>query len=230
VTTLVLLPGMDGTGELFSPLITALGPSISTIVVSYPTTECFTYAELVTLVGSRLPQEPFVLLGESFSGPVAISLAAANPPGLRGVVLSCSFASSPRPLVALAAPLLSLPLPVPPSWALAPALLGAASTRELRSALVAALDKVGRRVLRHRLSEAMRADVRSSLAKVRVPVLYLQASSDLVVPKACASQVQAALPSARVQPVRGPHLLLQANPTESAKAIREFLASAAHAA
>lgn len=230
MTTLVLLPGMDGTGELFGPLIAAIGPDIPTTVVSYPSTECLTYPELASLVGSRLPREPFVLLGESFSGPVAISLAATNPPGLQGVILSCSFASSPRPLASMAVPLLSLPLPVPPSWSLAPALLGTASTRELRAALAAVLAKVGNRVLRHRLGEAMRSDVRSSLARVRVPLLYLQASSDLVVPSACASQVQAVQPNARVQTVRGPHLLLQANPAESAKAIREFIASAAHAA
>ena len=34
--TLILLPGMDGTGELFSPLVKELGPDIQTVVVRYP--------------------------------------------------------------------------------------------------------------------------------------------------------------------------------------------------
>jgi hypothetical protein len=34
---LVLLPGMDGTGELFAPFVAALGKTTPVVVVSYPT-------------------------------------------------------------------------------------------------------------------------------------------------------------------------------------------------
>ena len=38
MTALVLLPGMDGTGDLFAPLLSALPPALRTIVVRYPAT------------------------------------------------------------------------------------------------------------------------------------------------------------------------------------------------
>ncbi|UUZ51553.1 alpha/beta hydrolase [Massilia sp. B-10] len=48
---------------------------------------------------SRLPPaEPYFLLGESFSGPVAIALAAERPPMLLGLILSCTFARNPLPI------------------------------------------------------------------------------------------------------------------------------------
>ncbi|WP_222432862.1 alpha/beta fold hydrolase [Caenimonas sedimenti] len=96
--TLVLLPGMDGTGELFAPFIAAYGGA--TQVVRYPPTAVLNYAGLEEVARSALPRgEPFVLLGESFSGPIAISLAASRPPNLLGVILCCTFARNPRPFL-----------------------------------------------------------------------------------------------------------------------------------
>jgi pimeloyl-[acyl-carrier protein] methyl ester esterase len=230
MTTLVLLPGMDGTGELFQPLLDSLDSSLTTAVVAYPAAAALTYAELESVVRSQLPSGPFVLLGESFSGPVAIAIAATHPENLRGVVLSCSFASSPRPLAARASLLLSLPLPLPPGRVLAGALMGTRGTPELRAMLDCALKKVAPRVLRQRLAQALCVNVLAKLSAIKVPVLYLQASSDWVVPGSAWAAVSSALPSAMLQVVRGPHLLLQASPAESAKIIQEFLSSVANAA
>src|SRR6187402_2819704 len=93
--TLVLLPGLDGTGDLFKPFIEALTPDVSTITVSYSSVSHSTYADCQAVALSRLPQQdPFVLVGESFSGPIAIALAASRPAGLRGVILVGTFATS----------------------------------------------------------------------------------------------------------------------------------------
>jgi pimeloyl-ACP methyl ester carboxylesterase len=46
------------------------------------------YDELLPLVLEHLPTDrPFVVLGESFSGPLAIRIAAVRPPCLRALVL-----------------------------------------------------------------------------------------------------------------------------------------------
>jgi len=39
VITAVLLPGLDGTGELFAPFVDAAPVGVSTIVADYPTSE-----------------------------------------------------------------------------------------------------------------------------------------------------------------------------------------------
>ena len=93
---LVLLPGMDGTGILFEPFLESLPESISPIVVTYPCDMPLSYAELLQVIEAKLPSaEPFIVLGESFSGPLALRIAASCPPGLKGLVLSASFARNP---------------------------------------------------------------------------------------------------------------------------------------
>lgn len=90
---LVILPGMDGTGFGLDPFISALGAEMSTDIVRYPVDKPLGYSELVDFVRPRLPvDEPYILLGESFSGPIALKLAAEQPQALVGVVLAASFA------------------------------------------------------------------------------------------------------------------------------------------
>ncbi len=103
--TLLLLPGMDGTGDLFEPFAAALGSEFTVKVVRYPASEPLGYVELEAFARDRsFPAEgPFVILGESFSGPIAISLAASCSSRLKAVILCCSFVRNPRPLFAASA-------------------------------------------------------------------------------------------------------------------------------
>src|ERR1700677_3088878 len=84
---LVLLPGLDGTGILSRQFVDAIGESVETQIIAYPTDQPLGYAELEKLVREALPRDrPYVVLGESFSGPVAIRLGAKPPAGLVGLI------------------------------------------------------------------------------------------------------------------------------------------------
>ena len=78
---LVLLPGLNGTGILFESLQTALGQSLDVRVVRYPQLQGHARKSLPT-------DRPFVLLGESLSGPIAIRLAAERPRELVGLTVT----------------------------------------------------------------------------------------------------------------------------------------------
>jgi len=223
--TLVLLPGMDGTGDMFAPFVAALGRSCKTLCVRYPGDVALGYAELEALVRTQLPATGrYVVLGESFSGPIAASLLAAPPPGLVGVVLCCSFVRNPRPQLAAFGGLLNLvPLKAAPVVAMAAVLLGKYSTASLRHALAAALAQVSQATLRARMRAVLQVDVRASLAAAQVPVLYLQARQDYLMPASAAVDVQASLPSTTVVAIDGPHLLLQACPEAAADAVLGFM-------
>ena len=226
VVTVVLLPGMDGSGDLFAGFIAALGPGVDTIVVSYPSSPALGYAGLTDHARTQLPLDrPFVLIGESFSGPVAIALAASKPPGLIGLVLCCTFARNPRPLLA---PLKSL-VNVLPMWSsltplIAPFLLGLAVPAALRQALRAALDKVPPALLRLRLKEVMAVDYTERARMIAVPVLYLQATRDRIVPPSASRTLAALCPDWRLVAIPGPHLLLQASPKDAAATVHDFVA------
>lgn len=225
---LVLLPGMDGTGDLFEPLRHAMRPCNAIDVVRYPGTEVLGYDELERRVRAQLPAgQPFVLLGESFSGPLAIAIAAAPPPNLRGLILCCSFARSPAPgLALLRGGLLELAMKFLHSDRLRGPmrhlLLGRFATPRLAGMLQASLRQVTTTVMTHRLKEMQQVNVIDRLSRVRVPAMYLRAMHDRIVPEEAARIIQRALPGLRIVHLPGPHGLLQAVPEAAARAIETF--------
>jgi pimeloyl-ACP methyl ester carboxylesterase len=92
---IVLLPGMDGTGDLLAPITAVLAGDAESIIIRYPH-EPLDYSAHEAIARASLSLErPYVFLGESFSGPMAISVAASHPANLAGFVL-CASLSFPR--------------------------------------------------------------------------------------------------------------------------------------
>jgi pimeloyl-ACP methyl ester carboxylesterase len=75
-----------------------------------------------------------------------------------------------------------------------------------------------------RARAALGVDARAAAASCRVPVLYLAASQDLVVPRWNAAAVTAAVPRGEIMTIRGPHLALRTNPKAGADAVAQFVA------
>lgn len=225
MVALVLLPGMDGTGALFAEFVVSLGAEVEPVVVSYPPDRPLSYDKLESLARSYLPTDrPFVLLGESFSGPIAISIAASSPPGLRALILCCSFARNPRPAFgALRSLVALLPVRRVPSPVLGFVLLGRFSSARLRSALTQVLGGVSPTVLRARLRAILSVDVTPKLSHVRVPVLYLRASEDRLVPRAASQLIARLVPGMRVAELEAPHFLLQTVPAAAARYVSGFV-------
>ena len=98
VNPLGLLPGMDGTGDLFRPFIDSLPSNFSPTIVSYPRDRIAGYEELGNYLSDAVPREaPYVVVAESFSGPVAVEHAAKQPSNLEALILIGSFVSNPLP-------------------------------------------------------------------------------------------------------------------------------------
>jgi pimeloyl-ACP methyl ester carboxylesterase len=222
---LLLLPGMDGTGLLFEPLVRALPPSLQPVVVSYPGDRPLDYAALLPLVEAAVPAAgDFIVLGESFSGPLAVLLAASKPPGLCGVILCASFARSPLPppagwLRTLVRPFLFRLAPMP---LIRRVLLGRHHTTPLGGQLEEALAGVQPAVLAARARAVLAIDVGSRLRSCAVPVLYLRATQDRLVGAGSLAYVRRMCPAVEVVSLPGPHLLLQAATEEAARVIARF--------
>jgi len=222
----VLLPGLDGTGELFGPLLAELPGWIRPVVLSYPRDRVLGYEQLLTLLAGSLPADaPFVVLGESFGGPLAVMLAAAKPPGLRGVILCASFVRKPfRTLPAWLGALC-----VGPLFRLWPALLGLRSLRirgELRELLplaLAAIRSVRPEVVAARVRAVLKVDVRCRLGALALPLLYLQALRDPLILGHNAAEIARIRPDARIAGIDTRHFLLQLEPKRAAAEIAAFL-------
>jgi pimeloyl-ACP methyl ester carboxylesterase len=223
--TLVLLPGLDGTGLLFRPFIEALDRSVQAQVVTYPVDQALGYAELEGMVRAALPKRnSYVVLGESFSGPLAIRIAADPPAGMMGVILCVTFAKNPYPMLAWMRPWAAgLPVKGFPGWLQAPFMWGGWSANQEPPEVQHATAAVDEAVLRHRIAEVLAVDETSALERVRMPMLVMRASDDHVVPRAASEQVLRVLPSAELAEVDGPHLLLLTRPAQCAEVVIRFL-------
>ncbi|MEZ4322483.1 MAG: hypothetical protein R3F61_33760 [Myxococcota bacterium] len=77
-------------------------------------------------------------------------------------------------------------------------------------------------VLASRLSLLAGLEVSAALADVRVPMLYVQAEHDWLVPSANLDAILAVRADVRVVRIAAPHLVLQAEPVAALAAIRAW--------
>jgi len=222
----ILLPGFDGTGILFAPLLRALPPGVEPVVVAYPADRTCSAKELVAIVLTHLPQSgPFVLIAESFSGPIALKAAARHPVPPAAVVLCASFAQCPAPRLLIAilkfcrTILTGAP---PPRWMVRRYLAGDAP-EEFIALFYRAIGAVNPRVLAHRWSVLLEFEEDFVPSILTFPLLYLQAGGDRLVKLRHFEIVRRRCPETHLQKIDSPHLILQLQPQASVRAISEFL-------
>jgi pimeloyl-[acyl-carrier protein] methyl ester esterase len=226
---LVLLPGLDGTGDLFVDFIAAFPESWTATTVTFPTDRFLPYTDLRPFVGAAVPQsERFVLVAESFSAPLAVWYAATNPPNLAAVVICAGFVRNPLHgwsgvVKALVKPwLFKLK---PHRTILEYFLLGQDAPSVLLQSLRHALRKVSPDVLRGRLQEVLDCDARDDLRRTTVPLLYLEATYDRLLSLSCKDEFSQLRPDTVLRSVPAPHLLLQREPQKAATVIMAFISS-----
>lgn len=224
-TTLVMLPGLDGTGRLFEPLLKQLPQHIEPLVVKFPTDKPFSLQEHVDFARRLLPAgKPFVLLAESFSGPIALQLLADAPENLVGVIFVATFDRYPKPfLLDLARLLPQRPLLKLFSTSVCCRFfcLGSAPG-EAVTLFQQALASVDLKVLSKRLKILAELPPPPESAYTG-PCLYLQASHDHLVPKRAAGRLLRHLPQLQIKQLPGPHVILLADPQQGAGIISDFI-------
>jgi pimeloyl-ACP methyl ester carboxylesterase len=224
---LVLLPGLDGTGDLFANFVSALPPNLEAKILRYPTDRFLSYPELFSCVVDTIPKaRPFVLLAESFSTPLAVKLAATNLSNLKGLIVCAGFIKNPAagwllPMKAFARPsFFRFPLP---RFALEYFLVGPHSSRELRDAVRQALRSVSPDVVALRVRALMACDAGEELVRVRVPTLYLQAAQDRLVGNSSFEEIQQLKRDTILASIPAPHFVLQREPGKALEVIVNFL-------
>ena len=207
---------------MFERFVAAAPSGLSVCVQPLPSDRTRSYRDLVDALLPLLPAEPFAIVAESFSGPLAILLATLCPRAC-AVVLCASFVRPPLPQLLASAPEFLLRRP-PPRLLLQLLMTGGDHelARDVRGA-VAPLDKA---VLRARIAAALTVDVTQDLRRLTQPLLYVRAERDRLIPARCAADIRTAKPSAQISTVDGPHLILQARPRESWSLIAPFLVQA----
>lgn len=225
LATLLLLPGLDGTDIFFQPLLSALPACVQPRVLRYPASTDQDYAQLLALVRRAIADLPEChVLGWSFSGPLALMLAAAEPHKVRSVILAASFVRAPNPLASR----LRFALVGPVIWAWRALrrlpLLWRSRTDPWRQAKMQSWQEVSARVLAARLRAIMSVDVRAELRGLAQPVLYIASRRDAVVPRHNLREILQLQPAVQVATLAGRHQALYSHPQEAAQAVASFLA------
>ncbi|MFH1809149.1 MAG: alpha/beta hydrolase [Pseudomonadota bacterium] len=230
----VLVPGLDGTGTLFEPVIQALGPGYAPHIVRYrPGLQSFeAHIEDVLTVVDGVAR-PLILVGESFGGPVSVAVARARPDLVKALCLVATFVTRPSWNTGLIRPLHRAVTSIPWPPALLRVVLGyllaeRGTDARLMQQLVAVNDHRASAVLAHRLGITARVDQREALRELTIPVGYLGGTADRIVPCARHAELIRQLhPATRIEMLPGaPHMLLQLRAQACTALIGELVAAA----
>ena len=224
---IALLPGLDGTGILFDPIIPYLEDKFSLTVVEYSNQA--TLAEFVACAEAQLPKYvPLSLVAESFSGPIAISLLANKPFDFSASVLSATFSRSPMPLLTRFSRLI-------PEIAFEYSLLNRVildffgtdkeTDQSVKDQIYKVSEKSSSKNFKTRIQLINSLDVTSQLKEVKVPLLYIRASNDRIVPAHSGPDISRHVKEMEIANVEGPHMILQARPKHCADLIIKHVTS-----
>lgn len=209
---IVLVPGMDGTGELFYRQIPLLEKSYT--VANYALRDEATNMDLLAddlkrVIEQAAPEEKrAIVLGESFGGTVALSTALRYPENVAGLVILNSFPHfDPQFRLRLAIAGVSV---VP--WGAMSVVryitsLFMHSRHTHRDELKKFLELTARSTrlgYRNRLEILKTYDVRERLREIRCPALFVAAEKDHLVPSVQQARLMAErTPSARMVVLSG---------------------------
>ena len=215
---------MHGTADLFAPFTKAAQNIATCVTITYPPRRILLRHEYIKLIEEALPiTTDFWIIAESFSGSLAIEVAArSTSKHLKGLVLCATFASPPIspaliPFARLLAPIF-LRLP-PPEWAIRQFMLEQNSPPDLVNLVKTALHPISGSVLTSRLKIVLHDNTLDLAQKIKIPTLILIAAKDRLVSPQASKNLIAAIPHATVTRLNAPHLLLQTRPTEAMNAI-----------
>jgi pimeloyl-[acyl-carrier protein] methyl ester esterase len=225
--TLLLLPGMDGTGELFADFVKLLPSWVEPRLVGYPRDRRLSYDQLLPILRSAVPaNESFVILAESFSTPLAVRFAAQTPKGLRALVLCSGFVSAPRHGVMRRVALILAPALFAfglPESVCRHFLVGAVAPKGLVDAVRATVSSLSNGVLAYRLRSVLTCNVEPELRNISVPLLYISGLEDRLVKRYSFQEIRQTKPDAQLARVEAPHLILQTKPREAVDLVLRFL-------
>lgn len=226
---LVLLPGLDGTGRLFRIFVECLPASVESVVVPLPNDAFADYESLARSISPRLPiGRPFFLLGESFSGPIALTLAARRDLNIRAVILVASFVRRPIAWLPnmvrrmMGAGMFRLP---GQRLAVQHMLAGGAAPESFIEEVLRCLHSNDHQVLADRLRLALTADATQAFLRCPAPILYLRGDKDRLIGPNTARKLKRLRTDMECRTIRAPHFILQMAPSDAVDVVSDYMSS-----
>jgi len=222
---LILLPGLDGSGFLFKPLLSYLGKEIETQVININACRHQTRDALVEFVQAALPaNEDFVLLAESFSGPIAYDLGLKANSHLKGLIFVASFLTNPKPYLLRLRQFAPIKLYYHFQWPgkiVRHLVLRGGLSKELHALYWKAVNQAGAQRIRQRLD--CLAELEEPTKVLSLPSICLHADNDALVEQRCQEDFIHWCNDLNSYSLPGSHFLLQVAPEKCAEVITDEL-------
>ena len=232
----LVIPGLDGSTELWRSVATTVLPGLRPLWFDHSMDRAtdglggLARRALAVLDADTDHAAPAYICGESFGGPVALTLARQHPDRVRGLVLISTFGRYPRRVnvrMGLAAArvlgnrlsrrVLELSHPLT-----APGALGLdAPPHVTRAYLRRPLGDIG--AYRAKCELTLHFDARPWLHEIRTHTVVLAGASDPVVPLATSQRLARSLPGARFHAMTGGHLSWLVRPAEVGALVDDWL-------
>ncbi len=219
---LMLLPGLDGTGKLFEPLLSEIQNERTIEVISYPDDKELTYSELLSYVDKIIQNENSIyIIAESFSGSIALKLLKKHKNIIKGIILIASFITPPSKYLLK----ISNFLPVKsilkiniPNFLIRHYCLGYETTNKQINQFKKNIKLVNSNVLAFRLKELLKLKKKEHTTSYNCKIIYIQASNDKLVSSHCLKELSSIF-KIEIAVIKGSHFLLQTKPIECADII-----------
>ena len=211
---------------MLGDFVTSLQKTYEVRVATYPTDTTPTYSELAKLVLQLAPtEEPYAIIAESFSGPIATLIAHANPSNLRAVVFVASFVRNPTALPKFFRHLANIPPMLSPTLVrlARPFTFGRWGTHKLDASLAKATEIFPSDVLASRIHQVMKVNELEKFGSLEIPMLYIRPTHDRLVGRKVMTTMKATNAILEVVEMEGPHFILQVKPNECANTVTAFL-------
>jgi sigma-B regulation protein RsbQ len=177
-------------------------------------------------VRAELPAaSPYVVIAESFSGPIAFQVAERPVGDLRAIVLIASFVSRPFGFAGMLFARLPLTLlfRMPrPGWILKWLLMDSATPSETVHNVQRAISSVSPRVLAARLRELLTGDCTKAARACAVRIVCLNAGRDRLLGRSASEALRENSQAVEILTVSAPHFPLRCAPQAAVAAIESL--------
>lgn len=229
---LVVIPGLNGNDQLCQEFLQHLtlepnlleSQPLETQFIHLPDDGPQDHQSLAKHIAPLLPQEPFVLLVESYAGSIAPYLNAHPDIPLKGIVFFVSLLDTPsKPLLELprlltANTLMKLPFA---EKHLGSRFMNDDGSAEQVKHVRKVVEAIPHDTLKKR-TEALK-QLGNFPIQPKVPVAYVEASNDKVLNQRAKDSIAKIYPGARKYPMEGSHFLLYTKPKQSAALVKTII-------
>ena len=215
--------GTHDAGNLFSAVVAEL-TEFECEVIRLPATGEQDYPSIVRSVKEKLHSDDFVLIAESFSGPIGLALAKEGLKNMKGVIFVATFLSPPNKFLlgfARYLPLKSLSKVPFAAYFHKLLFLGADANKQLVELFQQTILSLPPQLIKARLKSIQSLTVASDA--IDLPTAYIQALSDRLVPATKAEEFKSGFNNLTVKTIKGPHFILQSKSAECAVVISELV-------